>query len=321
MESSISKDSSRDIQIRLEHFLLDSIHNGLAHSWSPARCNWIKPYPEVTGYLLSYFSNDSILKPNLTFSVEKLISMQLEDGSWPSFFGNLKNGYTFDTVQILIGLLEQNWIEAENLRFSIARGLEFVSHQMRFGYPLSKSKETTNAFQMFGKKDWAHGITPINLKMAELFNLLLSKPHFFDFDVKSKLRITKLFSYFLPQIREAHPGAYQLEGNWALGSKSLVEKRLRKYFMPDINGFIPAFGNVLYSYNSGSAQIAILWAKSGNTNHAIRILSYLLDLLEPWNDTYLCLPQYSGQNRPHDEYSTWGVKYTCELLRLMREIA
>ncbi len=319
MEIAISEDASRDIQVRLENFLKDSIKNGLAHSWSGHENKWIKPYPEVTGYLLSYFASEAILKVDLSKCVDKLLTMQLEDGSWPSFFGDLENGFTFDTAQILSGLIAQNWISNQEVEISIQRGLAFISRQTRFGFPLSRSRETVGLSEMLSSKSWAHGITPINFKLAELLNMP-QLASFADSAVWDKKRKSlKRLVHFFPQIREAHPGAYQLEGLWALGAKNLVESRLKTYFEPDSSGYIPAFPNAEYSYNSGSAQIGILWAKCGYPKQAQRILHYLIDSLESWNDTQLCMPQFSGRQKPHDEYSTWGIKYTCELLGLMRE--
>jgi hypothetical protein len=317
LERTLDNDLTRNIQISLEKFLLASIHGGLAHSWSPEESKWIKPYPEVTGYLLSYFSTNAILKVDLRESVECLLNRQLDDGSWPSFYGDLENGFTFDTVQILNGLMSQNWVNSKRVDESIAKGLDFLSNRMRFGFPLSRSRETVSMIEVFNKKNWAHGITPINFKTAELLPLLENNPEIFHTKITKKIRSLQKFIHALPQLSESHPGAYQLEGLFALGNKALVEKRLEKYFKPDTNGFLPAHPGADYAYNSGSVQIAILWAKCGHIETATKMFYRILEDFQQCERDWLCFPQFSGPSKPHAEYSTWGVKYFCELLGIL----
>jgi hypothetical protein len=279
---------------------------------------WVKPYPEVTGYLLSYFSGSSIMKPDLTESVKKLLELQLPDGSWPSFYGDLTNGYTFDTSQILHGLLKQNWVVSKKLDASVNQALGFLEGRMKFIFPLSRARENGSGFEIFRKRDWAYGVSPINFKLAELLEVVpicnpLSHPR-----LPKKIERMRRFSRVLPQLEEAHPGAYQLEGLLALGKIELVKQRLTQYFMPDNDGKIPAYPGAEFSYNSGSVQLAILWAKCGCPDISQNILSNILQYVETWNDHFLTMPQYSGTASPHMEYSTWGVKYLCELLTLMR---
>lgn len=38
-----------------ERFLNSCVFDGLAHSYDVNNGIWVKPYPEVTGYLLNYF--------------------------------------------------------------------------------------------------------------------------------------------------------------------------------------------------------------------------------------------------------------------------
>ena len=48
---------------RGEKFLKNCVFNGLAHSWNVESKTYVKPYPEVTGYVIKYFSlNRVILK-------------------------------------------------------------------------------------------------------------------------------------------------------------------------------------------------------------------------------------------------------------------
>jgi hypothetical protein len=61
-----------------------------------------------------------------------------------------------------------------------------------------------------------------------------------------------------------------------------------------------------------------LWGKCGYPDISQNILLNNLRIIETWNDYYLTMPQYSGTALPHKEYSTWGIKYLCELLALMQ---
>ena len=40
---------------RGENYLLDCVFDGLAHSYDVLTKSYVKPYPEVTGYVIKYF--------------------------------------------------------------------------------------------------------------------------------------------------------------------------------------------------------------------------------------------------------------------------
>ena len=308
---------TRDLRIKLEGFLSDSLKNGLAHSWDSDLKAWIKPYPEVTGYLLSYFSSKSILKLDLTSSVDRLRSIQNENGSWPSFYGDQRLGYTFDTTQILHGLLSLSDFEAWDIEPTIERAISFLISRFRGNFPYATSSDIPFIRKKISLSNWAYDFTPINFKMSELLEFSnLQNFRGGDKLIKKILGMKKVVSK-IPQIQESHPGGYQLEGILALGDKNVVHRRLSKYFLPNSYGQVVAHPNSNFSYNSGSAQIGILWAKCGDIDIAQSICDYLLTQVESWRDDMRTLPQYSGINPPHREYSTWGIKYLCELLLIL----
>lgn len=320
MENKINTSNARDIRVKLENFLSLSVQNGLAHSWDPSSKSWIKPYPEVTGYLLSYFANIEDSKFDFESVINRLISLQNPDGSWSTFYGDISRGFTFDTTQILHGLISaSNKVKNSKIDNSVTLAINFLNSRFRFGMPFSRSGKVPTILNKFDSQNWAHGFTPINFKMAELSLLPQLRDYEKGAELSTRLFRMKKWAKFQPQIRESHPGSYQLEGMYALGLKDLVFSRLIRYFKPPENEQIFAKPNVQYFYNSGNAQLAILWAKSGNLEMALGIYDTLVRRLEFWDDEILCLKQYHGLNPPHKEYSTWGIKYLCELIRILEQ--
>ena len=56
---------------KAENWLYSCAYNGLAHSYNIEKEQWVKEYPEVTGYLLDYMCvnnyNEKNLKNMLTY--------------------------------------------------------------------------------------------------------------------------------------------------------------------------------------------------------------------------------------------------------------
>jgi hypothetical protein len=108
-----------------QSFLKSCIKGGLAHSLDTKSGKLVKPYPEVTGYLLSLFVE---LDENIHVQVEivdKLLKQQSKSGGWRSFFGDYV--FVFDTAQIGKGLLDYYEVTREDrLLKPIKKAIDFI---------------------------------------------------------------------------------------------------------------------------------------------------------------------------------------------------
>lgn len=98
---------SSNIYIELgENFLNNCVFDGLAHSYDVKKGKYVKPYPEVTGYILKYFSDysDSI-ENNIIKAADYLVEIQDKNVGGYYSFDNKNVLYSFDTAQITRGLL------------------------------------------------------------------------------------------------------------------------------------------------------------------------------------------------------------------------
>lgn len=322
---SVNNISVIQINNQINSFLLNCVRNGLAHSFDTEKLKWVKPYPEVTGYLLSYFSKEvnnynpekslALLKVMGKMS-KRLLRLQHSCGGFRSFYGD--SLYVFDTAQICHGLLDyyQNTGD-ENLLKACFRGTDFIINmQTNMGafYPIFNEKK--NEKQVIGT-NWSNSFSPINSKCIEF----LSEMQRFTDDYKLIDAINRCAKFALktPQILYTHPGAYSLEGLIKAGYNKEVKERIEKNFLPQINtdGFIPYHPTLNYSYVSGSAQIAILCNKVGFYEYAISIFNWLRRVQLNHNSGGLF--QYANRDcsinvENHSEINSWGTKYFGELI-------
>lgn len=90
---------------RAEEFLLECVFDGLAHSYDVVLKKYVKPYPEVTGYVIKYFcdSKENVPK-NIVKAADKLVKLQDKATGGFVNFSDRNALFAFDTSQILIGL-------------------------------------------------------------------------------------------------------------------------------------------------------------------------------------------------------------------------
>jgi hypothetical protein len=260
--------------------------------------------------------NSEIFEDKCFEMVKKLIRVQLKSGGWPTFYGNPRIGFTFDTIQIIKGLQQYssklgkaNPINSE-LDKSIKRAKKFLGKRInRRGEISATYNFNINYFYKNLPQTWAHGTSPINLKIHEL-----KKYFYLDKKFIHKIDSTTNWGLEQPQLLESHPGAYQLEGLIEI-DKAEVKRRLFKFFLPTSVGFIAGKPQSKFSYNSGSAQLAILLHKCGYSTEASAVKKYIIEQIKESEVGGLAFPQYSGFEKPHQEFSTWGIKYFCEFIR------
>ncbi|MFA5879874.1 MAG: glycosyltransferase [Candidatus Margulisiibacteriota bacterium] len=306
-----------------ESYLESSIKNGLACNWDVINNIWLKSYPEVTAYLISYFCKRNFLPIVILSAAEKLIKLQSNTGGFPSF-DNRELLYTFDTGQIMKGFADL-YIKTKNIKYlevAIKAANFLLNMQRRNGsyFPIYNSiSDTKIVFSTESDgKNWGSIFSYIQLKNAEglleIYNI--------TGDEKYKKSIDKLLSWGIKEenidCKYTHPFAYYLEGLFACGKKRMVKTLLKQYVIPKIqnNGYIEYFSGAGFSYVSGSAQLAILLYKSGYKKYALMIRNWLR--IVSLNSGCGGLFQYANSDgtlcsKIHSEINTWGTKYFCEL--------
>lgn len=300
------------------NFLLRCSKSGLAHSHNELTGKWVKPYPEVTGYLLSFFStyvDRTRVEQHMQKMASRLIRKQEPCGGWKSFEGN--GILFFDTVQILKGLYDSGyWKTDYKVKMALIRGFDFLENLTTLDglvFPVYFSHLNAMSSK---SNSWSDGFSGINTKVLEL---LVSDgvENLYPEAASLRNRISE-WSLTVPQIEFTHPGAYQLEGLLAAGENRLVRQRLQDIFLPTLrpNGFIPYHNSLDFAYTSGSAQIGILLAKTGFIGEAKAIQRFLLQLISSSSSGGLVQYADSVGNQVteiHAEANSWGTKYFLEL--------
>ncbi len=310
-----------------EDFLKSCIRYGLAHSLeSHKSIRWVKPYPEVTGYLVSYFcryqmSHESVVGQ----AIDKLLSIQHPSGGYSSFYDKDKL-YSFDTGQIITGLTDAYRATGRKDCLISARhaGDFLLSMQIDSGlmFPIYDTKRDTKIVYQKSSdgSNWGSTFSYIQVKNAEglisLYELTKERKYYNTASRLVNLKMNKADYHY------THPLAYYLEGLVALGQIDRVKKIIQKHVLPRLkpNGYIAYYPKATFAYVSGSVQMGILLWKVGYKNQAKQILGWAARV--QGNSSAGGLYQYAtSSGKPdasiHTEINSWGTKYYCELLRLV----
>ncbi len=307
---------------KAENFLLTCIRKGLAHSFDTVTGKWVKPYPEVTGYLLSYFAKNAPDAPMEIFAAaKKLAGMQHPSGGFPSFFRH-DILYTFDTAQILHGFASlYKWTKENRFLERAQKCADFIlDMQLVNGalFPMFDLVKNAKYVEIKGGT-WGTTFSFIQVKNIEGLCLLQELTG----DDRYKQASEKLVGFGKKNcdLTYTHPGAYCLEGMWAIGEHEFVAKKLKEQVIGRIekNGFLPYGKDLSYSYVSGSVQMAILLFKTGFKEQATLIREWVKKVQS--NHESGGLFQYANKegqldSTVHSEINSWGTKYFCELERL-----
>lgn len=303
---------------RGENFLLDCL-DPLARSYDVIKNRWVKPYPEVTGYLISYFATYYQPVPfKIENAAEYLLTTQHSLGGFSSF-DSPKILYTFDTGQIMHGFLkmyqalkDERYLRAAIKCFNfILRGTLGPGEILPI-YDCRKHCYIPNG-KGFYKKPTTFTIQAKNLEGIQLFIEITNSKEAISF-----YKDLKQYSLITPIIKETHPLGYYLEGHIAIGVKN--EKMLQLIIPVIKDGFLYSEKGVNYAYVSGSAQIAICLLKAGYKKEAIEIRNWLRKVQD--NHSSGGLFQYANRDaflntEIHTEINSGGTKYFCELERML----
>lgn len=254
-------------------------------------------YPEVTGYFIPSLLRWGYKEKALGFAWH-LANIQNSDGSWSDPSG--KSPYTFDTGQILKGLLAlaDDIPELEN---HILKGCNWIlSHQKSDGriitpdasqwggivpesihlYALEPIKE---AGKRWGKDTYIHAVD----RALEFY---LPKNNLIDFQT---------LSHFHAYIIEALVDLGEIErARVAMGKIASLQRR---------DGSIPAYPDKHWICSPGLMQYALIWYKLGIVDRADKAFHYACKLQNEsggFYGSYGRKAQYFT-----DEEISWAVKY------------
>lgn len=306
-------------------FLLSSLKDGLAHSYDTKNKSWVKPYPEVTGYILSLFSEiEHEIDPKIVKCADRLVSIQHLNGGFPSFFDKHKL-FTFDTSQIMHGLLAV-YQKTQKLKYLVAAqkaGEFLLDMQIANGamFPIYDININAKIVHKNDKKgsEWGSDFSYIQLKNIEGL-LLLNK---INKNRKYLNAINKLTVWtknnFDP--RYTHPFAYFLEGLVASGDKNTTKKLVIDKVLKRLNsnGYISYYPDSKYAYVSGSIQLGIILHLVGFKKEAKSILCWARKVQSFHKSGGLfqyANPDGSPNNTIHLEINAWGTKYFIQLENL-----
>ena len=308
-----------------EKFLLNCVFNGLAHSYDVTTQKYVKPYPEVTGYILTYFcENYATLPQNIIKAADNLVRIQDGKTGGYNFFGDKDTLYTFDTSQILIGLSNMyKLMGKEKYRTAAIKAGDFLLMMQLENGGIVPVYDKIKKESIIDKKlysiwngPWSGLMCKLTEGFQELYEVTQDEKYLI-----AKKRATK-FYLDADYIECTHPLGYWLEGLYEAGEYNKVKSVLEERVIPRIrkNGYFPYEEKLEYAYVSGCIQLGILLYKCGYIEEARKIRNYGRTV--QMQNTSGGLFQYADSNGKldnhiHTEINSWGTKYFCQLERLM----
>lgn len=309
-----------------EAFLSECVFEGLAHSYDVESKQYVKAYPEVTGYVLKYFCDYSNEIPyNIIEAADKLVDIQNKNGGYFSF-DRSDILYSFDTAQIARGLCAI---------YKKTNEKTYYKAVVKCGEFLLESQELNGAFKPIFNcnydawiiRDETYSIWngPYSGLMCKLTEALIDLYSVTN-DERFLNAVNKAGNFYekVEYMEYSHPLGYWLEGLWAAGKKNIVKKILEEKVMKRIQptGYIAYTNSLDYAYVSGTIQLGILLFKCGYIEDAIKIRNYGRMVQACGNTGGLF--QYADVNgnlngSVHSEVNSWGTKYFCELERLLED--
>lgn len=310
-----------------ETFLKNCLFDGLAHSYDVVTGEYVKPYPEVTGYVIKYFCdncNGSGMSKIQEAGVY-LCSIQHKTGGYKTFYDN-RYLYAFDTAQILNGLISLSKCFNNNeINCAIDKAGEFLLNMQRKDgaiYPVYDTYLFTKRMPKKMYPMWNGATSGLLCKVTEVYNEMYIVTGDKRYNEAVKLAVE--FYKTSEPLTYTHPLGYWLEGLYAGGMEDFVCSFLKNNVISRIedNGFIPYTYGLDYSYTSGEAQLAILMVKCGFIKEAVKIREFIRNVQR--NHISGGIFQFSNReagldNHIHTEINSWGTKYYCELERLMED--
>lgn len=308
-----------------QQYLKKCVFRGLAHSFDVVSKKYVKPYPEVTGYVIKYFC-DYIEKipSNIIRAANKLVKIQdRKTGGYASFVDD-RMLYSFDTSQILIGLsaIYRRTKKEKYKQAAVKAGNFLLMMQLDNGAVVPTFDRKTNEIVI--NKDlyavWNGPWSGLMCKLTEGFQTLydLTKD---DKYLCAKEKVANFYED-ADYIECSHPLGYWLEGLYEGKKYTKVDEVLKEKVIPRIreNGYIPYKENLEYAYSSGIVQLGIILCKRGYMEDAKKIRDFIrkVQAKDKSGGIFQYCDKYGNlDNHVHTEINSWGTKYYCELERML----
>lgn len=312
--------------IKGEKYLKNCVFRGLAHSYDVVSKKYVKPYPEVTGYVIKYFcDNYEMLPANIVRAADKLTRIQDKKTGGFSSFSNKDVLFSFDTSQILIGLsaLYQKTRKNKYKNAAVKAGDFLLMMQMDNGAIAPTYNRKTSEITIEKKlyDIWNGPWSGLMCKLTEGFQALYEitdDPKYLD----AKKRAANFYED-ADYIECSHPLGYWLEGLLEGEKYDKVDEVLKEKVIPRIkdNGYISYKDDLEYAYVSGIVQLGIVLYKRGFVEEAKKVRGFVRTV-QSKNETggifQYCDMEGNLDNHVHTEINSWGTKYYCELEAMMK---
>ena len=270
-------------------------------------------YPECTGYYIPTLLKFGDKKRAVNFG-NYLISIQNPDGSWNEPSG--KTPYTFDTAQILKGLValvENNLDENDKYKNALLKGCDYILSMQREDGSISTA-------------DYGAWGLPYNKCVPEYIHVYCLEPlrkasKMYNIE-KYEACVQKALSFYLSKedltdfMTLSHFNAYVIEGLIDLGETKRAKRAMDLISLHQReNGMVPAYSFVDFVCSTGLFQYAICWYKLGELEKANKAFDYACNLQ---NKSGGFFGSYSvGQDKanyfPEGEID-WAVKYFLDAI-------
>lgn len=263
-------------------------------------------YPEVTGYYIPTLLLWGIRDQAIQFA-DWLVSIQNPDGSWSDPAG--KSSYTFDTGQILKGLISLIE-ERPEYKNNIIKGCDWILSQQR-----EDGSIETPDYSAWGLPGGKIIPESIHLYALEPLKIAAEKWNI----SKYKKCVEKALEFYLEQSSLtdfstlSHFHAYIIEALIDLGQIERAREAMEnvaKY--QHKNGSVPAYADVKFVCSTGLFQYAICWYKLNDLERGNKAFVYAIGLQNKtggWYGSYGRKANYF----PKEEIS-WAVKYFLDAL-------
>jgi malonyl-CoA O-methyltransferase len=264
-------------------------------------------YPEVSGYLIPTLLNWGE-RPLARQYADWLLRIQHMKGYWTDPAG--KAPYTFDTAQILKGLLAIDLVEPGH-RDAITRGCDWLVDQ------ITPEGEITTPDQ----SQWKLRNGKLIPQAIQLYSLQPLREAGSRFGIDRYLdTVDKALQYYLKQPGVtafdtlSHFHAYIIEALVDLGYLSDAKTAMKQIeSLQDRRGYIPAYHHVRWTCSTGMLQYALIWYKLGEHEKADRTYEAACRLQNNSGGFYGGYGRGNIDYFPGQEIS-WAVKYFLDAL-------
>ena len=262
------------------------------------------PYLEVTGYLIPTLMDAGENKLAEQYA-EFLFYVQRPNGA---FAGPDGKGYIFDTAQALRGLLRASQLWDRFKPFALKTA----------DYITSSIENDGRIPSIYGKEipEYVHVyILPVLAEAAKILN----KPEYLEI-AKGSLIYYKNAPDILDDNRLTHFLAYTLDGFIDMGESEFVRPLVKEIFSSQRKyGDIPAFPNVKWTCNVGTAQFVIIGYKLEMYEKANEALNYLCHVQNTSGGFY---GSYGiGADYFQKEEISWANKFFIDAIHLQNKVS